>query len=56
MNQNPKPERDKEQQAKREIVKKPNPHDVHEQREHGQREEGVVKKPTPAPSPADPRR
>ncbi|HVH43836.1 MAG TPA: hypothetical protein VM925_15895 [Labilithrix sp.] len=32
----------KEQQAKREAAKRPGQHDVHEQREHDQEQEGAV--------------
>lgn len=34
--------------SKKEAAKKPNPHDVHEQREKNQVREGVVRKPSPS--------
>ena len=39
----------KESTANREIVKRPGKDDVHEQREHNQHAEGVIRRPSPEP-------
>jgi hypothetical protein len=47
---------EKQRQATREASKKPGAHDVHEQREHDQKQEGAVAPALPTSKEASPRR